>query len=148
MATRQARTQQNTLSVIERLQAAQNRSDLETFLDCFDPKYQSEQPLHPDRAFGGREQVRKNWSAIFSGITGFRSEIIAYAIDGDTGWAEWYWTGTYTDGRRFAMRGVTIFGVQDNRIIWGRLYMEPVQESGTGIDAHIQTWVGGASRED
>jgi hypothetical protein len=36
------------------------------------------------------------------------------------------------------MRGVTIFGVRDDLIVWGRLYMEPVQATGAGIDAQIQ----------
>lgn len=133
-------TQGSSASVIERLQAAQNQHDLEAFLDCFDPDYQSEQPIHPDRAFRGREQVRKNWSAIFSSVPDFHSEIVRAAMEGDTGWTEWHWSGTHTDGKRLAMRGVTIFGVRENRIVWGRLYMEPVQETGAGIDASIQAW--------
>ena len=32
------------------------------------------------------------------------------------------------------MRGVTIFGVQDDRILWGRLFMDEVDRSGKSID--------------
>jgi ketosteroid isomerase-like protein len=136
-------TQQSPQSVIERLQAAQNQHNLEAFLDCIDPDYQSEQPVHPDRAFQGSEQVRKNWSTIFNGVPDFRSELLRTATEGDTGWAEWRWSGTHTDGRELEMRGVTIFGVRDKRIAWGRLYMEPVQTTGAGIDVEIQTWAHG-----
>ncbi len=52
-------------SVIARLHNAQNEHSLEAFVECFAPNYQSEQPVHPGRGFGGREQVRKNWSSIF-----------------------------------------------------------------------------------
>src|SRR5687767_10096996 len=113
-------------SVLTRLQDAQNQRDLEAFLACFDPHYQSEQPNHPDRAFGGREQVRKNWSAIFNSFPDFQSELLRAASVGDTAWAEWRWFGTRVDGNRLDMRGVTIFGVRDDRITWGRLYMEGV----------------------
>ena len=59
MATEQVRAQPSPRSVIEQLQRAQNQQDLEAFLDCIAPDYQSEQPIHPDKAFRGLEQVRK-----------------------------------------------------------------------------------------
>jgi len=125
--------------VIERLQQAQNQHDLDAFVGCFAPDYQSEQPGHPDRAFRGREQVRKNWSSLFSDMPDFQSELLRSTATDDTVWAEWHWYGTLADGGQFDWRGVTIFGVQENRIQWGRLYMEPVQESGAGIDATVQS---------
>ena len=131
-------TQPNPRSVLERLVAAQNQHDLEAFLDCFDPDYQSEQPVHPRRAFIGREQVRKNWSALFSSTPDFHSELIAAASDGHTGWAEWRWSGTRTDGTHFEMQGMTVFGIRNGRISWQRLYMEEVQEAGAGIDAVVR----------
>jgi ketosteroid isomerase-like protein len=124
--------------VIERLLEAQNRHDLGAFLGCFDPDYRSEQPVHPARAFGGREQVRENWSKIFAGVPDFRSELLASAGDGDAAWVEWRWTGTRADGTRLDMRGVTIFGTRGDRIMWGRLYMEPVEEASAGIDETVR----------
>ncbi|CAN5862300.1 hypothetical protein BH23GEM7_BH23GEM7_20470 [soil metagenome] len=124
-------------AAIQRLQAAMNEHDLEAFLACFDPEYRSEQPAHPDRAFGGVEQVRKNWSKIFGGIPDFRAELLRHTVDGDTHWAEWRWFGTQPDGVRMELRGVTLFGVEQDRIAWGRLYMEPVKEQGAGIDEAV-----------
>jgi hypothetical protein len=46
-------------SVIERMHETLNRHDLEAFLECFDLDYRSEQLIHPDRGFGGKEPVRK-----------------------------------------------------------------------------------------
>ncbi len=54
--------------VIERMREALNRHDLEAFLGCFDPNYRSHQPAHPYQGFGGNEQVRKNWSAMFESL--------------------------------------------------------------------------------
>lgn len=132
-------TQPSPMSVMEQVQAALNRHDLEAFLDCIDPDYRSEQPVHPDRAFIGREQVRKNWSALLSSTPDFRSELLSVANQGDTGWAEWRWSGTRTDGTHFEMQGMTVFGVQNGRISWQRLYMEEVQEPGAGIDAVVRS---------
>ena len=36
------------------------------------------------------------------------------------------------------MRGVTIFGVQHDRIVWGRLYMEDADRSGGDIDQAVR----------
>jgi ketosteroid isomerase-like protein len=124
--------------VIKRLQNAINQHDLDEFVACFDPAYQSEQPVHPDRTFQGQDQVRKNWSQVFSGIPDLEAILLLCMSEGETVWTEWDWKGTYTDGTPFSMRGVIIFGIQQDQIKWGRLYMELVQESSTGIDASVQ----------
>jgi hypothetical protein len=49
------------IEIVERMHNAMNQHDLESFLACFDPGYRSEQPAHPNRGFGGREQVEKNF---------------------------------------------------------------------------------------
>jgi hypothetical protein len=36
------------------------------------------------------------------------------------------------------MAGVILFGVREGRIMWGRLYMEPVEEGGEGIDEAVR----------
>ncbi len=140
-------TQPSPLSVLGRVQAALNRHDLEAFLDCFDPDYQSEQPAHPERAFTGREQVRKNWSALFNSTPDFGSELLSAASEGDTGWAEWRWFGTRSDGTQFEMQGMTVFGVRNGRITWQRLYMEEVEEAGAGIDAVVRSLTHEPSQE-
>jgi hypothetical protein len=127
-----------TGEVLERLRDAQNRHDLDSFVDCFDPAYRSEQPVHPDRAFTGREQVRRNWAAVFDGVPDFQAELLGSAQAGDAHWAEWYWHGTRVDGTRLEMRGMTIFGIQHDRIVWGRLYLEDVDRSGGNIDQAVR----------
>ncbi|MBW4541975.1 MAG: nuclear transport factor 2 family protein [Myxacorys chilensis ATA2-1-KO14] len=117
------------IAVIERLQQAQNAQDLEALLACFAPNFQGNHPLHPERGFEGIEDVPKNWSVIFHNIPDFHSELLRLAVEGDTTWAEWHWFGTHRDGTQFGMRGVTIVGVQADRIEWARLYMEPVSAS-------------------
>ena len=127
-----------TGDVLKRLRDAQNRHDLDSFVDCFDPGYRSDQPVHPDRAFTGREQVRRNWAAVFDGVPDFQAELLGSAQAGDAHWAEWYWHGTRVDGTRLEMRGVTIFGIQHDRIVWGRLYLEDVDRSGGNIDQAVR----------
>ena len=115
-------------ALLEQLQQALNAHNLEAFVACFAPDYQSAQPIHPERAFQGAEQVRKNWTKIFQDVPDIRAELLRSAVDGDTVWAEWHWFGTNHDGGQFNVCGVTIMGVQADQIMWGRLYMEPVQE--------------------
>ncbi len=124
-------------ALIERLQRAINQHDLDALAACFDPDYQSEFPGHPDRAFRGHDQMRKNWSQIFRAVPDIEAVLLRCVSEGDTAWAEWEWRGAGADGTRHVMRGVTIQGVQQDRITWVRLYMEPVQEGG-GVDAALR----------
>jgi len=125
-------------TVIEQLHGAMNRHDLEAMLRCFDADYRSEQPLHPNRGFGGKEQVRKNWSAILGSFPDFEAELLGYASVEGTVWSEWRWSATGLN-----MAGVTLFGVREGHIVWGRLYMEPVEEGGEGIDESVRSMTEG-----
>jgi ketosteroid isomerase-like protein len=125
------------VDVLERLHLAMNRHDLDAFLECIDPNYRSEQPVHPSRGFGGREQVEKNWSALFEGIPDFHAQLLATAANRDTVWSEWRWTGTRADRAPFDMRGVTLFVIEKGRIVSGRLYMEEVEGTGEDIDETV-----------
>ena len=122
--------------IAERLTAAMNAHDIDAFVACFAPDYDSVQPAHPDRAFTGNEQVRKNWTEVFAGVPDFRAELVGATADGDTLWTEWRWTGTGLD-----MAGVVIFGIRDDLIAWARLYVEPVEE-GEGIEAAVHDMSG------
>lgn len=124
--------------LVRRLHTAMNAHDLEAFVACFDEDYESAQPAHPDRAFRGREQVRANWSAIFSGVPDFRAELVRSDTVGDTAWSEWRWEGTQTDGERLDMAGVIVLGVRDDHVAWARLYIEPIERAGAGIDAAVR----------
>jgi ketosteroid isomerase-like protein len=135
-------TPEETVAVVERLQAAQNAHDLDAMVDCFAEDYDSEQPAHPDRAFRGREQVRANWGEIFAGMPDFRAELVGTAVDGETAWSEWRWRGTQSGGAALDMAGVIVCGVRDGRIAWARLYIEPV-ERGAGIESAVRDIAGG-----
>jgi limonene-1,2-epoxide hydrolase len=124
------------------LAAAMNAHDLDAFVSLFAPDYDSRQPAHPDRAFVGRDQVRANWSAVFSGVPDFHAEIVATAVDDEALWSEWRWQGTHADGSRLDMAGVIVCGVRDGSIVWARLYVEPVESGGAGIDAAVRDMSG------
>lgn len=124
------------------LAAAMNAHDLETFVSLFAPDYDSRQPVHPDRAFVGRDQVRANWSAVFSGVPDFSAELVATAVEDGTLFSEWRWRGTHEDGTRLDMAGVIVCGVQGGQIAWARLYVEPVDSGGEGIDAAVREMSG------
>ena len=125
--------------IMDQLLAAMNAHDLDAFVACFAPDYDSRQPAHPSRAFRGSDQVRKNWESVFAGVPDFRAELVMSATTGDgVEVGEWHWQGTHTDGSRFGMQGVIVTGVQHNRITWGRLYMEPIEQGGANIDEMVQ----------
>ncbi|HEX4733390.1 MAG TPA: nuclear transport factor 2 family protein [Thermoleophilaceae bacterium] len=124
--------------LVRRLQAAMNDRDIDAFVACFAEDYDSSQPAHPDRAFRGREQVHSNWSAVFRGVPDFHADLVRVDAAGDAVWSEWRWQGTQTTGERLDMAGVIVLGLRDDRIAWARLYVEPVEQEGAGIDAAVR----------
>ena len=127
-----------SLETVERVHWAMNQHDLQAFVACLDPNYRSEQPAHPGRGFGGREQVEKNWSALFEAVPDFHAQILATATEGDTVWSEWHWTGTRANEVPLDMRGVTLFEVRNGQIVSGRLYMEEIEEAGADIGETVR----------
>ena len=122
-----------------RLLTALNAHDVDAFVSCFAPHYRSEQPAHPGREFEGREKVRENWTSVFAGIPDFEAELLTSGIIEDTvEVGEWRWRGTHTDGTPFAMQGLTVLGIEEEQIAWGRLYMEPIEQAGGDIDAMVR----------
>lgn len=116
-----------------------NARDPEAVSACMSIDYDSTQPAHPSRAFRGRDQVQANWSEVFAGIPDFSAELLSYAVSDNVELAEWHWRGTYSDdGSAFEMRGATVFGVVDELVQWGRLYMEPVDVNGDDIKAMVR----------
>lgn len=125
-------------TLLERLTDAQNLHDVELFVSCFARDYRSEQPAHPGRQFSGRAQVHDNWSAVFAGVPDFRAELLATCRDRDVEWGEVHWHGHHDDGAVFAMRGVIIATVRDERIASARLYVEPVEQRDEEIGAAVE----------
>jgi hypothetical protein len=121
-----------------KLKAAFNTHDINALIECFDESYFSEQPVHPDRTFQGYEQVKKNWASNFKEMSNFSAQLLRHVISDNLIWAEWEWQGTRRDKSRLLMRGVTIMGIEDYKIKWGRLYVEPVEVSGKSIEAAVE----------
>jgi hypothetical protein len=117
---------------------ALNVHDVDAFVEVFSPDYRSEQPAHPDRQFGGREQVRENWAGTFQEVPDFHADLLRSVVSPDAVWSEWDWYGTRKDGCLLEMRGVVLMGVEADHIIWQRLYMEFVERGGGGIREVVQ----------
>ena len=125
-------------TLLLKLENAFNTHDIKLLIECFDENYSSEQPVHPDRDFHGQEQVKKNWASNFDEMPDFSAHLLRHAISNNSIWAEWEWHGTRQDKSRLFMRGVTIMGVEGGKIKWGRLYVEPVEMNGKGIEAAVE----------
>jgi ketosteroid isomerase-like protein len=130
-------------AVIEQLCEAINQHDPDAMVECFDPDYRSEQPAHPNRGFGGKEQVHKNWSGMFESFPDLGVEVLRQSTEGDVVWSEWHWSAT-----DLQMAGVTVMGIREDRIVWARLYMEPVEQAGQHIDGAMRTITGKDQEND
>jgi hypothetical protein len=125
--------------MMDQLLVAMNAHDLDAFVACFAPGYRSEQPAHPSRAFEGSDQVRENWTSVFSGVSDFKAALLVSATTNEgVEIGEWLWQGTHADGSSFAMQGVTVMGIEAEQIAWGRLYMEVVERDGADIDQMVR----------
>jgi ketosteroid isomerase-like protein len=119
--------------------SALNAHDLDAFVACFAADYDSQQPAHPSRDFRGRDQVRRNWEGVFSGVPDLTAELVSLAVaDDGVEVCEWLWRGSHMDGSPFAMTGVTVMGVRHDQIAWGRLYMEVIEQGGATIEEMVQ----------
>src|ERR1700687_5052735 len=127
--------------MVERLCQATNQHDLEALAACFAFEYRNETPVHPARGFQGRAQVRKNWEQIFASVPDITAEVQG-AADAHPVWPGWQMRGTRLDGSRHLMRGVVIFGVEHGQASWARLYLEPVEDGGGGVDEAVRRQVG------
>ena len=124
---------------IARLAEAMNRHDARGMADCMAPDYRSEQPVHPNRAFTGNDQVAANWTEMFAGIPDMAVRVVAEDTVGSRSWSEWEWTGHHPDGSDFAMRGVIVVGLRDDGLIqWNRLFLEPVEQNSAAIEETVQ----------
>jgi hypothetical protein len=72
-------------------------------------------------------------------VPDFLAELLVSATTDDgVEVGEWRWLGTYTDGSPFAMRGVTVMGIEGEQIAWGRLYMDVIERDGVEIDQMVR----------
>jgi ketosteroid isomerase-like protein len=111
---------------VERLVRVTNAHDIEGIVECFADDYVLDSPIHPQRSFRGKEQVRRNWTQILAAVPDIAVRVLRSARDGNTAWTEWEMNGTRRDGVAHLMRGVFIFGVSGGLVRWGRMFLEPV----------------------
>ena len=71
-------------TVVESLQDATNRHDVDGIVACFAAGYRNETPAHPARSFVGRDQVRRNWVQILTAVPDLTADIIGSLVAGDT----------------------------------------------------------------
>jgi ketosteroid isomerase-like protein len=136
---------ENPVATLERLVRAINGHDLEALVACFADDYVMEAPAHPNHSFRGRQQVRRNWSAIFAAVPDISACVLRTALDGETLWSEWEMSGTRRDGTAHLMRGVFVFGIAAGSVRWSRMFLEPVEVSGGDIDAALRSQLRGSS---
>jgi len=129
-------------TVLDRLIEATNDHDAAAMMACLHEDYRSEQPLHPDAGFSGRDQVGKNWSFMFETVPDLRFDVVRSTVAGPEVWMEVRVHGHTTDGNPFEYRGMAVWGVRDDRVAWGRLYFERVEVGGPGIDDRMQQVLG------
>ena len=116
--------------LVERMRAALEAHDLDTFVSFFHEDYVGERPRHPDAPPSNRDEVRSNWTEVIGDVPDLRVEIPAATQDGDTIWSEWRVYGNSHSGAMLELRGVFIFGLRDGRIGWSRMYFDPVELEG------------------
>ena len=119
--------------LLERMRAALDAHDLDTFVEFFRDDYVGERPRHPGARISTREDVRANWAEVIADAPDLRVEVPAAVQDGDKIWSEWRAYGTSRSGALLELRGVIIFGVEDGLVAWSRMYLEPV-EQGLSLD--------------
>jgi ketosteroid isomerase-like protein len=125
--------------VVVRLIEAANAHDLDAMTECFALDFVNETPAHPERNFHGRDHVRRNWSQIFRAVPNVRIDALRCTIDPEgLVWVEWDINGTLVEGAPHRMRGVSIFGVEQDRFAWVRFYLEPVRADGVTADSAVQ----------
>ena len=119
-------TSEQYATFAHRVSAAANTHDVERVVECFTEDYRNEAPVHPSRNFQGRDQVRRNWTAIFASVPDIETRVIRADQVGDQVWSEWEMSGTRVDGEEHLMRGVMRFTVQGEHASAVRFYLEPV----------------------
>jgi ketosteroid isomerase-like protein len=126
-------------ATITRLAEAMQRHDPHGMAALMAPDYRSEQPVHPNRGFGGTAQVVENWTAMFGAAPDLVVELLGETCEGATSSSEWRWHGHHHDGSPFEMRGMIVTGLREDGLIqWARLYMEPVEEGGADIPGAVR----------
>ena len=82
------------------------------------------------------------YGSLYESIPDFQAELLRHAVVGEQEWGEWIWRGTKEDGTPLEERGVTIMGIRDGQIAWGRLYLEETEREGGDITETVGRMAG------
>jgi ketosteroid isomerase-like protein len=115
--------------LVERMRAALDAHDLDTFMEFIREDYVGERPRHPTAVVSSRDDVRRDWEEVMADAPDLRVDVPAAVQHGNTIWSEWHSYGTSRSGARLELRGVIIFGIEDDQVAWSRMYMEPVEQA-------------------
>ena len=129
-------------SFTERLAGATNAHDVEAIADCFADDYVNETPCHPATGFSGRDQVRRNWTAILAGVPDLRATVRDSIERDGTVWSEWEMAGTRRDSSKHLLRGVIVFTVVEERATHARFFLEPVVDVAADADEGVARSLG------
>jgi ketosteroid isomerase-like protein len=124
---------------LTRVVDATNAHDVDRIVECFVPDYVNATPCHPARGFTGRDQVRRNWTAILAGVPDLVACVLDEQVAGDRVWSEWQMRGTRADGTPHLMQGVMIFEVDGDRARSCRFYLEPVVADAVSASDFVAT---------
>ena len=127
---------------VDRMIAATNAHDLDAVVECFAPAYRLVAPAHPARGFTGRDQVRRNWTEIFTAVPDLRCHVLDRAESGSTVWLELLMSGRRRDGLPHEMTGVLIVTLEGELVGSARFYLEMVDHAPVNADAALRATVG------
>src|SRR4051794_36500741 len=125
-----------------KLRDATNARDVPSIVACFAVDYVNQTPAHPGRGFTGIDQVRRNWTGIFTAVPDHSAALVASTQDGETVWTEWEMSGTRVDGGPHRLRGVIVFTVRGGLASAARFYLEPVDDEDVDANAALRRIVG------
>jgi hypothetical protein len=111
------------LGVLELLRDAISSHDPARVAACFTHDYQADLRHHPERSCPGADQVRRNWTGMFTAFPDMATTVLRSATRGREIWSEWEMTST---GAPVALAGPVILSAWEGQIAWARFYLEHV----------------------
>jgi hypothetical protein len=116
--------------ILARVVLAMNSHDVHQLVGCFAPDYSSDHMVHLHQSISGHEAIRRKWQRTFKEVPDFQCEVVSFAMQPTVLWVEWQWRGHEVVERvEMKWRGVNIFGIDQEVIVWARPYMELVDSS-------------------
>ena len=114
-----ARSDADSLKLLERFADAWNRHDLDALMSMMTDDGVFEASAGPEvngQRSEGRQAVRSAYAAVFETFPDARWTNARHFVAGDRGVSEWVFTGTRTDGTRVEVTGCDLFTIRDGKI--------------------------------